>query len=50
MSTLSADTDPKIEKIQIELLRKASPARKFDTKFTFQTLSETFWLRLEAAL
>ena len=30
MSTLSADTDPKIEQIQIELLRKASPARKFE--------------------
>jgi hypothetical protein len=30
MSTLSADTHPKIEQIQIELLRHASPARKFE--------------------
>ena len=30
MSTLSADTDLKIEQIQIELLRKTSPARKFE--------------------
>jgi len=29
MSVLSADTDPRIEKIQIELLRKVSPERKF---------------------
>ena len=29
MTTLSADTNPKIEQIQIELLRKASPTRKF---------------------
>lgn len=29
MSALSADTDPRIEKIQIELLRKATPQRKF---------------------
>lgn len=28
MTTLSADTDPRIEKIQIEMLRLASPARK----------------------
>jgi hypothetical protein len=28
MATLSADTNPKIEQIQIELLRKVSPARK----------------------
>ena len=28
MTTLSADTNPKVEKIQIELLRKASSARK----------------------
>jgi hypothetical protein len=30
MSTLSADTHPKIEQIQIELLRHATPARKFE--------------------
>lgn len=29
MTTLSADTDPRIEKIQIELLRQVSPERKF---------------------
>lgn len=29
MSALSADTDPRIEKTQIELLRKVSPERKF---------------------
>jgi len=29
MTTLSADTNPKIERIQIELLRQASSARKF---------------------
>jgi len=29
MATLSEDTHPKIEQIQIELLRQASPARKF---------------------
>jgi len=29
MSVLSADTDPRVEKIQIELLRKVSPERKF---------------------
>lgn len=28
MNTLSADTDPRIEKIQIEMLRQISPARK----------------------
>jgi len=28
MTTLSSDTDPRIEKIQIELLRKMSPERK----------------------
>lgn len=28
MTTLSMDTHPKIEKIQIELLRSVSPARK----------------------
>ena len=28
MTTLSADTDPRIEKIQIEMLRQATPARK----------------------
>jgi hypothetical protein len=30
MATLSADTNPKIEQIQIALLRKVSPARKFE--------------------
>lgn len=30
MTTLSADTHPKIERMQIELLRQASPARKFE--------------------
>ena len=30
MTTLSQDTHPKIEQIQIELLRRASPARKFE--------------------
>ena len=29
MTTLSADTDPRIEKIQIELLRQVPPERKF---------------------
>ena len=28
MTTLSADTDPRIEKIQIEMFRQVSPARK----------------------
>ena len=28
MTTLSADTDPRIEKIQIEMLRQVSPAQK----------------------
>ncbi len=28
MSTLSVDTDPRIEHLQIELLRQVSPARK----------------------
>ena len=28
MVTLSADTDPRIEKIQIEMLRQVTPARK----------------------
>jgi hypothetical protein len=28
MITLSADTDPRIEKIQIEMFRQVSPARK----------------------
>lgn len=28
MTTLSSDTDPRIEKIQIELLRKMPPERK----------------------
>lgn len=30
MAALSADTDPKTEQIQIELLRKVSPTRKFE--------------------
>lgn len=30
MSTLSADTHPKIEQIQIQMLRHASSARKFE--------------------
>lgn len=30
MKTLSSDTHPRIEQIQIELLRKVSPARKFE--------------------
>ena len=30
MKTQSEDTSPEIERVQIELLRKMSPARKFD--------------------
>lgn len=30
MATLSEDTNPEIEQIQIEMLRHASPARKFE--------------------
>lgn len=42
MTTLSADTDPKIEQIQIELLRKVSPARKFEMVAQMNNAVRTF--------
>ena len=42
MSTLSADTDPKIEQIQIELLRKVSPTRKFEMVAQMNNTVRTF--------
>ena len=42
MTTLSADTHPKIEQIQIELLRHASPARKFEMVTQMNNTVRTF--------
>ena len=44
MTTLSADTDPRIEKIQIEMFRQASPAQKMRMVAQMNHTVRTFML------
>jgi hypothetical protein len=44
MTTLSADTDPRIEKIQIEMHRQVSPARKMRMVAQMNQTVKTFML------
>ena len=44
MTTLSTDTDPRIEKIQIEMLRQVSPERKMRMVAQMNYTVRTFML------
>ena len=44
MATLSADTDPRIEKIQIEMMRQLSPARKMQMVAQMNQIVRIFML------